>query len=74
MPIAIVERLNKESNAGLPDPNITARLADISSAPMPMTREASSSTKAGMAIGAFSSRGGPADGIGCLERFVRQFT
>jgi hypothetical protein len=26
-----------------------------------------------MATDASSSRGGPADGIGCLERFVRQF-
>jgi tripartite-type tricarboxylate transporter receptor subunit TctC len=36
-PIEIIEKLNKEINAGLADPKITARLADLGSVPMPMT-------------------------------------
>jgi len=36
-PVEIVEKLNKEINAALPDPNIKARLADLGSVPMPMT-------------------------------------
>ena len=35
-PAEIVERLNKEINAGLADPTIKARLADLGSTPMPM--------------------------------------
>jgi tripartite-type tricarboxylate transporter receptor subunit TctC len=34
-PIEIIERLNKEINAGLADPAIKARLADLGSAPFP---------------------------------------
>jgi tripartite-type tricarboxylate transporter receptor subunit TctC len=34
MPAAIVERLNKEINAGLADPKIKARLADLGGAPL----------------------------------------
>jgi tripartite-type tricarboxylate transporter receptor subunit TctC len=33
----IVEKLNKEINAALADPNMTARLADLGGAPLPMT-------------------------------------
>lgn len=36
-PPAIIDRLNKEINAGLADPKIKARLADLGSAPRPMT-------------------------------------
>ena len=36
-PAEIVERLNREINAGLADPKIAARLADLGSAPAPMT-------------------------------------
>jgi tripartite-type tricarboxylate transporter receptor subunit TctC len=36
-PAAIIERLNKEINAGLADPKIKARLAELGSAPRPMT-------------------------------------
>ena len=36
-PIEIVERLNKEINAGLADPKINARIADLGAEPMPMT-------------------------------------
>jgi len=35
--VEIVEKLNKEINAALPDPKIKARLADLGSVPMPMT-------------------------------------
>jgi tripartite-type tricarboxylate transporter receptor subunit TctC len=33
-PVAIVDRLNKEINAGLADPNIKARLADLGGSPL----------------------------------------
>ena len=33
----IVDKLNKEINAGLADPNMKARLADLGAVPMPMT-------------------------------------
>ena len=36
-PAEIVDRLNKEINAGLADPNLKARLAELGSVPMPMT-------------------------------------
>ena len=36
-PAEIVERLNREINAGLADPKIAARLADLGSSPAPMT-------------------------------------
>ena len=36
-PAEIVDKLNKEINAGLADPKIRARLAELGSAPMPMT-------------------------------------
>jgi tripartite-type tricarboxylate transporter receptor subunit TctC len=36
-PVEIVDKLNKVINAGLADPKIKARLADLGSAPMPMT-------------------------------------
>jgi tripartite-type tricarboxylate transporter receptor subunit TctC len=36
-PAEIVDRLNKEINAGLADPGLMARLADLGSMPMPMT-------------------------------------
>jgi tripartite-type tricarboxylate transporter receptor subunit TctC len=36
-PAEIVDRLNKEINAGLADPKIKARLADLGATPMPMT-------------------------------------
>ena len=36
-PAEIVERLNKEINAGLADPTIKARLADLGSMPTPMS-------------------------------------
>jgi tripartite-type tricarboxylate transporter receptor subunit TctC len=36
-PTEIVERLNKEINAALADPQIKARLADLGSVPMPMS-------------------------------------
>jgi len=36
-PAEIVDRLNKEINAGLADPGLMARLADLGSVPMPMT-------------------------------------
>jgi len=37
-PLEIVEKLNREINAGLADPKIRARIADLGSVPMPMTR------------------------------------
>ncbi len=36
-PAEIVEKLNKEINAGLADPKIKARIADLGGVPMPMT-------------------------------------
>jgi tripartite-type tricarboxylate transporter receptor subunit TctC len=36
-PIEIVDRLNKEINAGLADPKINARIADLGAEPMPTT-------------------------------------
>jgi tripartite-type tricarboxylate transporter receptor subunit TctC len=36
-PSEIIERLNKETNAALSDPQHKARLADLGSAPMPMS-------------------------------------
>ena len=36
-PIEIVDRLNKEINAGLADPKINARIADLGAEPMPKT-------------------------------------
>jgi tripartite-type tricarboxylate transporter receptor subunit TctC len=36
-PAEIVDKLNKEFNAGLADPKIKARLADLGGVPMPMT-------------------------------------
>ncbi len=36
-PNEIVDKLNKEINAGLADPNMKARLADLGAVPMPMT-------------------------------------
>jgi len=36
-PGEIVDKLNKEINAGLADPKIRARLADLGAAPAPMT-------------------------------------
>jgi len=36
-PVDIVARLNKEINAGLADPKMKARLADLGSEGMPMT-------------------------------------
>jgi tripartite-type tricarboxylate transporter receptor subunit TctC len=36
-PTEIVEKLNKEINAGLADPKIKARIADLGGVPMPMT-------------------------------------
>ena len=36
-PAEIIERLNKEINAGLADPKIKAHLADLGSIPMPMS-------------------------------------
>jgi tripartite-type tricarboxylate transporter receptor subunit TctC len=36
-PAEIVDRLNKQINAGLADPGLMARLADLGSVPMPMT-------------------------------------
>jgi tripartite-type tricarboxylate transporter receptor subunit TctC len=36
-PVEIVEKLNKEINAGLADPKIKARIADLGGVPMPMT-------------------------------------
>jgi tripartite-type tricarboxylate transporter receptor subunit TctC len=36
-PAEIVAKLNKEINAGLADPAIKARIADLGSVPMPMT-------------------------------------
>jgi len=36
-PAAIIDRLNQEINAGLADPNMKARLADLGAAPMLMT-------------------------------------
>jgi tripartite-type tricarboxylate transporter receptor subunit TctC len=35
--IEIVDRLNREINAGLADPKIKMRLAELGGAPMPMT-------------------------------------
>jgi tripartite-type tricarboxylate transporter receptor subunit TctC len=37
-PTEIVDKLNREFNAGLADPKIKARLADLGGVPMPMTR------------------------------------
>src|SRR5262245_29586009 len=37
IPLEIVEKLNREINAGLADPKIRARIADLGSVPMPMT-------------------------------------
>ena len=39
-PAEIVAQLNKEINAALADPKIKARLADLGSAPMPMSSDA----------------------------------
>ena len=36
-PAEIIDKLNKEINAGLADPKIKARLADLGGAPMPVT-------------------------------------
>jgi len=36
-PVEIVDKLNKEINAGLDDPKIKARLTDLGGVPMPMT-------------------------------------
>jgi tripartite-type tricarboxylate transporter receptor subunit TctC len=36
-PAEIVDKLNREFNAGLADPKIKARLADLGGVPMPMT-------------------------------------
>jgi tripartite-type tricarboxylate transporter receptor subunit TctC len=36
-PAEIVDKLNREFNAGLADPKIKARLADVGGVPMPMT-------------------------------------
>jgi tripartite-type tricarboxylate transporter receptor subunit TctC len=36
-PAEVVDKLNKEINAGLADPKIKARIADLGSVPMPMT-------------------------------------
>jgi tripartite-type tricarboxylate transporter receptor subunit TctC len=36
-PADIVDKLNKEINAGLANPGLTTRFADLGSAPMPMT-------------------------------------
>jgi tripartite-type tricarboxylate transporter receptor subunit TctC len=36
-PAEIIDGLNKEINAGLADPTMKARFADLGSAPMPMT-------------------------------------
>jgi tripartite-type tricarboxylate transporter receptor subunit TctC len=36
-PAEIIQRLNSEINAGLADPTIKERLADLAGAPMPMT-------------------------------------
>ena len=36
-PVEIVDKLNKEINAGLADPKIKARLTDLGGVPMPMT-------------------------------------
>ena len=36
-PAEIIDRLNKEINAGLADSKLKARLADLGSVPMPMT-------------------------------------
>jgi tripartite-type tricarboxylate transporter receptor subunit TctC len=36
-PADIVARLNKEINAGLADPKLKARIADLGGVPMPMT-------------------------------------
>jgi tripartite-type tricarboxylate transporter receptor subunit TctC len=37
-PAEIIDKLNREINAGLADPGMKARLADLGSVPMPMTR------------------------------------
>jgi tripartite-type tricarboxylate transporter receptor subunit TctC len=36
-PTEIVERLNKEVNAGLADPQLKARLTELGNVPMPMS-------------------------------------
>lgn len=36
-PAEIIEKLNKEINAGLADPNMKARLVDLGGTPIPMT-------------------------------------
>jgi tripartite-type tricarboxylate transporter receptor subunit TctC len=36
-PAEIIEKLNKEINAGLADPKMKERLADLDAEPMPMT-------------------------------------
>jgi tripartite-type tricarboxylate transporter receptor subunit TctC len=36
-PAEIVDKLNKEINAGLADPRLRTRLADLGGMPMPMT-------------------------------------
>ena len=36
-PAEIIDRLNKEINAALADPKMTAQLADVGAVPMPMT-------------------------------------
>ena len=36
-PTEVVDKLNKEINAGLTDPAIKARIAELGSVPMPMT-------------------------------------
>ena len=38
-PADIVDRLNREINAGLADPKLKVRLADLGGVPMPMTPE-----------------------------------
>jgi tripartite-type tricarboxylate transporter receptor subunit TctC len=37
MPVEVIERINKEVGAGLADPAMKARFADLGGAPMPMT-------------------------------------
>jgi tripartite-type tricarboxylate transporter receptor subunit TctC len=35
-PVEIIDKLNREINAGLADPKLTARMADLGGEPMPM--------------------------------------
>jgi tripartite-type tricarboxylate transporter receptor subunit TctC len=37
MPAKIIDTLNREINAGLADPTVQARIADLGASPMPMT-------------------------------------